>query len=68
MTRRRERRVSHPRARKKKGSLFIRRSLTSPPSPPQDFGLTIDIDKLIRETDADGSGQVDYPEFKAMMA
>ena len=34
----------------------------------QDFGLTIDIDKLIRETDADGSGQVDYPEFKAMMA
>ena len=37
-------------------------------SPSQDFGLTIDIDKLIRETDADGSGQVDYPEFKAMMA
>ncbi len=36
--------------------------------PSQDFGLTIDIDKLIRETDADGSGQVDYPEFKAMMA
>mmetsp|Transcript_15900 Transcript_15900/g.67034 ORF Transcript_15900/g.67034 Transcript_15900/m.67034 type:complete len:148 (+) Transcript_15900:3319-3762(+) len=34
----------------------------------KDFGLTIDIDKLIRETDADGSGQVDYPEFKAMMA
>ena len=37
-------------------------------SLPQDFGLTSDIDKLIRETDADGSGQVDYPEFKAMMA
>jgi len=66
MTRRRERRVSHPRARKK-GSLFIRRSHRRRLSP-QDFGLTIDIDKLIRETDADGSGQVDYPEFKAMMA
>lgn len=66
MTRRRERRVSHPRARKK-GSLFIRRSRRRRLSP-QDFGLTIDIDKLIRETDADGSGQVDYPEFKAMMA
>ena len=45
---------------------FLRRSRRRPPS--QDFGLTIDIDKLIRETDADGSGQVDYPEFKAMMA
>ena len=66
MTRRRERCVSHPRARKK-GSLFIRRSHRRRLSP-QDFGLTIDIDKLIRETDADGSGQVDYPEFKAMMA
>lgn len=37
-------------------------------SPLQDFGLTIDIEKLIRETDADGSGKVDYNEFKAMMA
>mmetsp|Transcript_20621 Transcript_20621/g.51367 ORF Transcript_20621/g.51367 Transcript_20621/m.51367 type:complete len:161 (+) Transcript_20621:36-518(+) len=34
----------------------------------KDFGLTIDIEKLIRETDADGSGKVDYEEFKAMMA
>lgn len=34
----------------------------------QDFGLTIDIEKLIRETDLDGSGKVDYSEFKTMMA
>jgi|TARA_B110000305_G_C19356274_1_gene596976 calmodulin len=34
----------------------------------QDFGLTIDIEKLIRETDTDGSGKVDYAEFKEMMA
>uniref|UniRef100_A0A7S0XG97 EF-hand domain-containing protein n=1 Tax=Mantoniella antarctica TaxID=81844 RepID=A0A7S0XG97_9CHLO len=34
----------------------------------KDFGLTIDIEKLIRETDSDGSGQVDYMEFKTMMA
>ena len=26
----------------------------------QYFGLTIDIEKLIRETDTDGSGKVDY--------
>ena len=34
----------------------------------KDFGLTIDIEKLIKETDTDGSGKVDYAEFKAMMA
>mmetsp|Transcript_9428 Transcript_9428/g.42924 ORF Transcript_9428/g.42924 Transcript_9428/m.42924 type:complete len:148 (-) Transcript_9428:895-1338(-) len=34
----------------------------------KDFGLTIDIEKLIRETDTDGSGKVDYAEFKEMMA
>lgn len=37
-------------------------------SSSQDFGLTIDIEKLIKETDTDGSGKVDYAEFKAMMA
>jgi len=34
---------------------------------PQDFGLTNDIAKLISETDTDGSGKVDYTEFKNMM-
>jgi len=33
----------------------------------KDFGLTIDIAKLISETDTDGSGKVDYTEFKNMM-
>ena len=35
---------------------------------PQDFGLTIDIEKLIRETDTDNSKKIDYSEFKAMMS
>ncbi|KAL1495619.1 hypothetical protein AB1Y20_016487 [Prymnesium parvum] len=33
----------------------------------KDFGLTIDIEKLIRETDTDHSGYIDYNEFKVMM-
>eukprot|EP00898_Chlorokybus_atmophyticus_P000120 jgi/Chlat1/1108/Chrsp110S01593 len=33
-----------------------------------EFGLTIDIDQLIRETDVDGSGQIDFQEFKQMMS
>jgi len=28
------------------------------------FELTVDIDRLIDETDADGSGEIDYEEFK----
>lgn len=34
----------------------------------QDFGLTIDIEQLIKETDLDGSGFIDYEEFKTMMS
>ena len=34
----------------------------------KDFGLTIDIEKLIHDIDKDGSGQVDYEEFKALLA
>ncbi len=34
----------------------------------KDFGLTIDIDKLIQETDKDGSGLIDYEEFKALLS
>jgi len=30
--------------------------------------LTVDIDRLIDETDTDGSGEIDYEEFKAMFA
>ena len=32
------------------------------------FELTIDIDGLIEETDKDGSGLIDYGEFKAMLS
>mmetsp|Transcript_62283 Transcript_62283/g.167126 ORF Transcript_62283/g.167126 Transcript_62283/m.167126 type:complete len:147 (+) Transcript_62283:86-526(+) len=32
------------------------------------FELTIDIDRLIEETDTDGSGKIDYEEFKAMLS
>ena len=34
----------------------------------KEFGLTIDIEKLIRETDTDHSGLIDYDEFKKMMS
>ena len=66
MTRRRERRVSHPRARKK-GSLFIRRSHRRRLSP-QDFGLTIDIQSLITKIDTDGSGEIEYDEFRTLLS
>ena len=33
----------------------------------KDFGLTIDIDRLIREVDTDHSGFIDFQEFAAMM-
>ena len=34
----------------------------------QDFGLTIDIDTLIKTYDADGSGEIEYDEFKEMLS
>ena len=34
----------------------------------QEFGLTIDIDALIREVDDDGNGTVDFDEFTMMMS
>jgi hypothetical protein len=33
----------------------------------KEFGLTIDINKLIAETDTDRSGFIDYQEFTVMM-
>ncbi|CAG9466478.1 unnamed protein product [Pedinophyceae sp. YPF-701] len=33
----------------------------------KEFGLTIDIEKMIRELDKDDSGLLEYPEFKAML-
>jgi len=34
----------------------------------QDFGMTIDIQKLIEEIDIDGSGEIEYNEFKALLS
>lgn len=33
----------------------------------KDFGLTIDMERLIREVDTDHSGFIDYQEFSVMM-
>ena len=33
-----------------------------------DFGLTINIARLIEEVDLDGSGEVDFHEFRAMLS
>ena len=32
------------------------------------FELSIDIERLIAETDTDGSGKIDYDEFRAMLS
>ena len=31
------------------------------------FGMTIDIEKLIEDLDEDGSGEIEYDEFKALL-
>ena len=33
-----------------------------------DFGLTIDINKLIDDIDTDGSGEIEFGEFKALLS
>ena len=32
-----------------------------------DFQMTIDIEKLISDIDEDGSGQIEYEEFKILL-
>jgi|TARA_B110000208_G_scaffold185096_1_gene239776 Ca2+-binding EF-hand superfamily protein len=32
-----------------------------------DFGLTIDIEQLIDDIDADGSGEIEFKEFRSLM-
>ena len=34
----------------------------------QEFGMTIDIEKLIEEIDEDGSGEIEFDEFRALLA
>ena len=34
----------------------------------RDFGLPIDIDQLLDEIDTDGSGEIEYDEFKALLS
>ena len=33
-----------------------------------DFGLTIDIEELINKIDSDGSGEIEFDEFKELLA
>ena len=33
-----------------------------------DFEMTIDIERLIREIDEDGSGEIEYDEFKNLLS
>jgi Ca2+-binding EF-hand superfamily protein len=33
-----------------------------------DFGLTIDIEELINKIDTDGSGEIEYGEFKTLLS
>uniref|UniRef100_A0A7S4JWG6 EF-hand domain-containing protein n=1 Tax=Odontella aurita TaxID=265563 RepID=A0A7S4JWG6_9STRA len=33
-----------------------------------DFGLTIDIEELINKIDTDGSGQIEFEEFKILLS
>ena len=34
----------------------------------EEFEMTIDIEKLIEEIDEDGSGEIEFDEFKALLA
>jgi len=34
----------------------------------KEFGLTIEIDALLAEYDTDGSGEIEYEEFKEMLS
>ncbi|KAF4323316.1 hypothetical protein G195_003637 [Phytophthora kernoviae 00238/432] len=34
----------------------------------KDFGLPIDIDRMLDELDTDGSGEIEYEEFKALLS
>lgn len=34
----------------------------------EDFEMTIDIEKLIEEIDEDGSGEIEYDEFKKLLS
>ena len=34
----------------------------------EEFQMTIDIEKLIEEIDEDGSGEIEFDEFKALLA
>jgi len=33
-----------------------------------DFGLTIDVEKLLQELDLDGNGTIDFEEFRHLLA
>ena len=33
-----------------------------------DFGLTIDIEELVNKIDSDGSGEIEFDEFKSLLS
>jgi len=34
----------------------------------EDFGLSVDMEALIREVDADGSGEIEFEEFEELLS
>ena len=34
----------------------------------QEFGMTIDIERLIEQIDEDGSGEIEFDEFRALLS
>lgn len=49
-------------------SLSVPNTSDAAPPPPQEFELTVEIDRLLEEMDKDASGTVDYSEFKALLS
>lgn len=41
---------------------------TSPQIIKHDFGLTIDLEELLNKIDADGSGEIEFEEFKRLLS
>lgn len=47
---------------------FESRTRTGTQIIKHDFGLTIDIEDLINKIDTDGSGEIEFEEFKQLLS